>query len=292
MLWRPSGHATDDGPVQLALVHRPRYDDWTFPKGKLDRGETHLQAALREVREETGHHARLGRSLPTVRYRQTRKGRRVPKEVRYWVMRSLGGRFTPGSEVDGLAWLDPDAAAERLTYQREVDLLAELTREPVATRTVLLVRHALAVGRGDWDGDDADRPLSPGGRAQAERLAPQLAAFGVDVVVSAGPLRCRATVAPLARQLGLDPAVDERLSETGYPGHEREAVDLVRGLGAEGAAAVACSQGGVLPDLLTRLGHPTRMDVDKAAVCALSFGGDRLVDVAHLAAPGADDDAR
>lgn len=291
MLWRPSGHP-GDGRVELALVHRPRYDDWSFPKGKLDRGEAHVLAALREVREETGYRARVGRSLPTVRYRQTRRGRKVPKEVRYWAMRSLGGRFTPGSEVDGLAWLDPEAAARRLSYQREVDLLTELMRRPVATRTVLLVRHALAVARRDWRTEDADRPLSPGGRAQAERLAPQLAAFGVDVIVSAGPLRCRATVAPLAHRLSLDTVVDERLSETGYPCHEQEAVALVRGLGTEGAAAVACSQGGVLPDLLTRLGHPTRMDVDKAGVCALSFAGDRLVDVAYLPAPGAGDDPR
>lgn len=287
MLWRPSAHPEGDGQVQLALVHRPRYDDWSFPKGKLDRGETHVLAALREVREETGHQARPGRSLPTLRYHQTRKGRRVPKEVRYWVMRSLGGRFTPGSEVDELEWLDPDAAARRLTYRREVDLLTELARRPVATRTVLLVRHALAVRLGEWRGDDAGRPLSPEGRTQAERLVPQLAAFGVTAVVSGGPSRCRETVAPLAHRLGLAPVVDERLSETGYPGHEREAVDLVRGLGAEGSAAVACSQGGVLPDLLTRLGHPTRMDVDKAAACALSFVGDRLVDVAHLPPPPA-----
>lgn len=109
----------DDGRV--ALVHRPKYDDWTLPKGKLDRGESFEDAALREVEEETGLRCELGRELGSTRYRDSR-GR--PKLARYWEMRPLEGRFEPNDEVDELRWLEPDAAAELLTYERDRELLA------------------------------------------------------------------------------------------------------------------------------------------------------------------------
>jgi 8-oxo-dGTP pyrophosphatase MutT (NUDIX family) len=108
----------DDG--QVALVHRPEYDDWTLPKGKLDAGESFEEAALREVREETGLQARLVRSLPDVRYEV--RGR--PKQVRYWLMDVVEAPgFEPNSEVDELRWLSPADAAELLTYDRDKEVL-------------------------------------------------------------------------------------------------------------------------------------------------------------------------
>lgn len=101
----------------LLLVHRPRYDDWTFPKGKADEGETDEDCALREVREETGLRCELEDELPTTRYIDSR-GR--PKRVRWWRMRALSDDgFTPNDEVDELRWLDRDAAAALLTYERD-----------------------------------------------------------------------------------------------------------------------------------------------------------------------------
>lgn len=102
--------------LELAVVHRPRYGDWSLPKGKLDPGETWEDAALREVVEETGFRCELVRELEPVRYRD-RKGRE--KLVRFWLMRSLGGSFTPGEEVDELCWLKPAAALERLDYETD-----------------------------------------------------------------------------------------------------------------------------------------------------------------------------
>lgn len=107
VLWR---RAPDGGP-EICLVHRPRYDDWSFPKGKLKRGETALEAALREVLEETGHHCVPGPALPTARY--TANGR--PKEVSYWAAEATDGAFTPNDEVDRLAWLAPGTARARLS---------------------------------------------------------------------------------------------------------------------------------------------------------------------------------
>jgi 8-oxo-dGTP diphosphatase len=104
----------------VLLVHRPRYDDWTLPKGKLEPGETHEQAAAREVEEETGLRCELGRELPSTSYRDG-KGR--PKTVRYWVMRPLEGDFRPHKEVDEVRWVSPAAARELLSHRHDHDVL-------------------------------------------------------------------------------------------------------------------------------------------------------------------------
>ncbi|MEV5448035.1 NUDIX hydrolase, partial [Streptomyces sp. NPDC052644] len=107
--WR----STDDGGVEVCLVHRPRYGDWSLPKGKLERGEHPLLAAVREVAEESDVRAVPQVRLPSVRYRS--EGR--PKLVDYWSMRAVGtGGFQPGTEVDDVCWLDVDAAVERVSY--------------------------------------------------------------------------------------------------------------------------------------------------------------------------------
>ncbi|MFG2886637.1 NUDIX hydrolase [Streptomyces sp. NPDC048297] len=116
VLWRRSA----TGTVELCLVYRPRWSDWSWPKGKSKKGETARTTALREVREETGHTCRLGTSLPTARYVDN-SGR--DKEVRYWAAESTGGTFTPNSEVSELLWLPPSRARERLTYERDRDLI-------------------------------------------------------------------------------------------------------------------------------------------------------------------------
>jgi 8-oxo-dGTP diphosphatase len=110
-----------DGP-EVAVIHRPKYGDWSLPKGKLDDGEDYEQAALREVEEETGMRAELGPELSPISYRD-RKGR--TKLVRYWLMRVVEGEFRPGQEVDQLRWLDPDSAQELLSYAHDAKLVRE-----------------------------------------------------------------------------------------------------------------------------------------------------------------------
>ena len=113
----------------VLLVHRPRYDDWSFPKGKLDPGETPEEAALREVREETGLTCRIIRKLAVMRYRyRTRnKGKARPKAVHYFLMERVSGRIhVPGEEVDAAEWFDLDKAARTLTYPQDRKLLALL----------------------------------------------------------------------------------------------------------------------------------------------------------------------
>lgn len=119
VLWRRSPF---DQGLEICLVHRPKYDDWSHPKGKLKRGEDPLSGALREVREETGHECAPGAALPTVRY--VANGR--PKTVDYWAAEATGGAFTPNREVDRIVWLAPTAARNRLTQPRDRTLVDAL----------------------------------------------------------------------------------------------------------------------------------------------------------------------
>lgn len=114
-----------DGAIEILLVHRPRYDDWSFPKGKLDEGETLAECAVREVAEETGLRCTLGAELVDITYRDSR-GR--AKLVRYWVMTVDGGAFTPNDEVDLVAWVDPDGARDLLTYGHDQAVIDAASR--------------------------------------------------------------------------------------------------------------------------------------------------------------------
>lgn len=120
LVWRPS--STSSG-FEVLLVHRPRYDDWSFPKGKLEPGETEAECAVREVEEETGFVCRSGRELIAVHYEDA-QGR--PKRVRYWDMRIVSGDFRANEEVDAVSWIDLGNAVERLSYDADVGVLASL----------------------------------------------------------------------------------------------------------------------------------------------------------------------
>ncbi len=119
VLWRRS---PVDGEPEICLVHRPKYDDWSHPKGKLKRGEDQLAGARREVAEETGYDAVPGAELSTVRYMANGRA----KEVRYWAAEATGGTFAPNDEVDRILWLPPAAARNRLTQPRDRTLVDEL----------------------------------------------------------------------------------------------------------------------------------------------------------------------
>jgi 8-oxo-dGTP diphosphatase len=117
------GVVVRDGRV--ALIHRPKYDDWSLPKGKLEDGEAWEDAAVREVREETGYTCALHEELSSVEYTDP-KGR--PKTVRYWRMEPLDGEFAPNNEVDELRWMDPGEAAERLSHDHDRELVLMAAR--------------------------------------------------------------------------------------------------------------------------------------------------------------------
>lgn len=287
VLWR---HA--DSAVSVAVIHRPQYDDWSLPKGKLAGGESDLEGAVREVLEETGFHVRVGRALGETTYHKETAGGVRPKVVRWWSMQADEGAFSPTAEVDRLEWLSLADAAERVTRATDADVLERFARGPLPTRTVLLVRHAWAGSRGAWSGDDADRPLDDCGVAQADELVRILARFEVGSVISAGLRRCMASVEPLAAALGLAVAEESLLSEVTYPGRETEAVALLRRLGDAEHDAVACSQGDVIPDLVRRIAEADAYPIEspvpsrKGSIWALSLDAEgRLLAADYLDAP-------
>ncbi len=284
VLWRPS----PAGGVEVAVVHRPRYDDWSLPKGKLEPGEDPLLGALREVHEETGMTAVAGARAGTTSYEVLVGGQRRPKTVQWWSARATGGAFVPGDEVDALRWCPPAQAEELLTAGRDVAPLRRALAL-LGSRTVVLVRHARAGDRDAWDGPDADRPLDARGRAQAEALAAPLAAYGPARLVAAPPVRCRDTLGPLARRTGLPVEQEPLLGEDAFA--PAASLARLRALVDDVGAAVVCSQGGAVPSLVAAIVDeaglppvPTR--TRKAAAWVLSLVDGRLVDLDPRPPPG------
>jgi 8-oxo-(d)GTP phosphatase len=241
VVWRPSGPG-----AQVLLVHRPRYDDWTLPKGKLEPGEHVLAAAVREVAEETGLAVSLGRRLPPVRYLAAG----LPKRVDYWVAEAAGAgaEFVPNSEADDVAWVPADASVgTRTTYQHDAETIAEFLAGPWRTTPLILLRHASAGTKPAWKGDDSARPLDAEGAREAAALAGLLRCFGVRRVVSAPAERCVGTVRPYAAVVGgveIEPVFD-------VTGTAPDAEKAAAALAATGEPVVICAHRENLPVLMT-----------------------------------------
>jgi 8-oxo-dGTP diphosphatase len=283
VLWRTGGADPADPALEVAVIHRPRYDDWSLPKGKVDPGETAPVAAVREVFEETGHHAILGRRLDKVSY-PIEQG---VKTVHYWAARDTGGDFTPGSEVNELVWLPVADAKDRLSYPHDRRMLRHFAKQPADTHTVLVVRHGTAGRKSRFSGDDTERPLDKRGRAQAEALVPQLLAFGASDVFAADRLRCHQTVGPLAEELGVTIHNEPTLTEESYAKNPKRARHRMLGIAEKEGTPVICTQGKVIPDLITwwceRDGvRPDKSRNHKGSTWVLSVSAGRLVAADHI----------
>lgn len=248
VLWRPG----PDGP-ELALIHRPRYDDWSFPKGKQDPGEHIQMTAMREVFEETGQHLVLGRRLPAISY-QLATG--ATKRVRYWAGQAqpeadaVSSRFEPNDEVDRLAWLTPEEALGRLTRRLDATVLKAFLAAPVDTVPIVLLRHGTTERHSRRFPDDRVRPLAAQGHAQAAALAALLGCFGRTRIVSSPAVRCVDTVRPFADSARMIIDVDPALSDEAHAATPRAAASWIRALTAEGEPTVVCAHRQVLDDLL------------------------------------------
>lgn len=254
VLWRAA-----DGDVEVAVVHRQRYDDWSLPKGKLDNGETIPACAAREVEEETGFSCVLGRHLLQVSYAV--KG--VPKTVDYYAAEAVSGSFAANEEVDELRWLPLAEASALLTYEPDRVVLKEFARLPADLLLVLLVRHAKAGKRSEWDGDDDLRPLSDAGWRQASALRTLLPLWSPARVHAAPRVRCVDTVRAVADDLAVEMVEEPRLSEEGYwPDPEAGLVRLLE-VAAEEGRAVVSSQGGVIPSVVQTLAELGGLRLDE-----------------------------
>ena len=215
--------------LQVLVVHRPRYDDWSFPKGKAEPGESMVLTAIREVAEETGRQIVLGRYLGKARRRLV-SGRK--KRTLYWAAQvlpeagpgeGLRAAVKPASkhEIDKVRWWKAEKAARKLTHADDKRLLARLVdwyeSGQLQVRSLVLVRHAKAVSRATWGygiNSEITRPLVMGrGQAQARDVAALLSAYGVRELVSSPWRRCVDTLAPYAHGCGLDLRSDEAFTE-------------------------------------------------------------------------------
>jgi len=195
--------------IEVLIIHRSRYNDWTLPKGKLEAGESSPACAVREVREETGATIRLGGPLDTIRY-DTSKG---VKQVDYWggIVLDAAPR-PPDDEVDGVSWLPVRSALERLSYAQDHFLVRQHLEQPPTT-PFLILRHAKAMDRKDWSKKDSTRPINARGRKQARLLVPMLGAYRVSQLVSSTAARCAGTFEPYAQAHGLTIAKFGQLTE-------------------------------------------------------------------------------
>ncbi len=282
VLWRRD----PDGGVTVAVVHRPRYDDWSFPKGKLEPDEPTALAAVREVAEETGFDVALGRHLAITSYRST--GR--PKLVHYWAARLLGGEFAVNSEVDQLRWVPVAEAATLLSYPYDARVLDLFTALPAETSTLLVVRHAKAGSRKRFRGDDQLRPLEEEGRYQAAALVALLRAFGADRVHAADRTRCIQTVQPLAEVLGTTVITEPALSDDAFATAPLAARCRLDEIATAGGTPVLCSQGDAIPQLMSWLADRDEVRLPpsrnrKASTWVVSWHNGRVVAIDHLDAP-------
>ena len=275
-----------DGAFRVLVVHRPRYDDWSLPKGKADPGETPELTAVREVEEETGVRADVIGPLAEVEY-VVSSGRR--KVVRYFAMRHRSADpFSPNDEVDEIRWLDPQEAASLVSYDHDRALMNSDLDRLLSLGTVWLIRHGAAGDRSSWTDDDRLRPLTKKGHKQAETIAAALADHDIDAVYSSPYVRCRETVRPLADRIGRTVEDTEHLAEGANPAQTVEWFQQM-----EGQQIVACSHGDVIPAVIRRLGElgvplysPTGvLDVKKGSIWTLALEGPRIMSASYTAPP-------
>ena len=277
LVWRER-----DGRLEVALVHRPRYRDWSWPKGKVDPGEAAPAAAVREVAEETGSPVVLGVPLPSLRYR-TPDG--MVKHVRYWAARpttdqdaaALSARapVTPAAptEIDDVVWVMADTAQEMLTRVTDRAPLAVLeglwAKGRLNTGVLAVVRHGQAKRRAAHPGGERTRPLTATGARQAAALVPVLAAFGVRHVVSSPWERCLRTVEPYAQASGVAIESMEALTETAHRENPKAVTALVTQRLRRDDRTAMSTHRPVLPAVLRALaaesrgwtlGHPPHAD--------------------------------
>lgn len=272
ILLRGRGHRRE-----VCVVHRPANQDWSVPKGKPLQGEQLPVTAVREVAEETGILVRLGTPLDEIRYPVGDR----EKAVHFWIGHEITTKKRPpDGEVDEVTWLPVAQAMQQLTYRDEVDLLTRAIHQPHTTPLIVL-RHAQAVQRKDWAKDDTKRPLDPHGREQSLHLVHLLEAYGVKNLSSSTSTRCKATLVPYARQLGVEikpvSLLSEEVGEKHLRGVERYIVGLREKVGEKKVPTVICGHRPVLPAMLAGLGIEYGSMAPGACVVAHVDGEGRVV---------------
>lgn len=244
VLWRQKSH----NEIEIALIHRPRYDDWSLPKGKIEENESALECAYREIFEETGIRANFTRQLDSIEYEDNGQSKRVI----YWAAQSTSAtsNFVANEEVDQLQWLSPSAALETLSHPLDAQVLQRFIEQPANTDTWIILRHTKALERGDWDSDDSKRPLSDLGFEQARKLINRMLPYRIDEIYTSDYLRCMQSVAPLATSRELVPVTIADLNEETFEFDPQKAISFANALKQDQKNILICSHNPIIPTML------------------------------------------
>lgn len=247
VLWR----FAKNKKIEIALVHRPRYDDWSLPKGKVEDKESHIACAYREVLEETGYEAIFGPQIGQAIYKVP-EGKKI---VRYWSAQAIETHVgtIDRNEIDEILWLEIKEAQRKLTLDDDKAIIDFFVEFGVQTIPLILLRHAKALKRDDWDGEDSDRPLDNVGQLQAKRLLPQFNPYQISEIHTSDAYRCMQTVEDLAQALDLNTIIGLDLSEDMYSNDKEAALEYVSSLMHQGKRAIICSHNPILPKVLKKL---------------------------------------
>ena len=246
VLWR----RLSDDLVQIALIHRPRYDDWSFPKGKVEAGESEIGCAFREVLEETGFETIFGPELCTIEYLVDG----TTKTVRYWSAQAIGeakGVMDP-QEVDQLIWVTVSDGYEKLSRKDDKAVLKNFEKFGIDTTPLILLRHGKAIAREEWQGDDGDRPLAQLGQIQSMRMLAKYLPYGITEIHTSDAVRCYETVAPMARSLSLDMIYWSELSEYAFEKDKKAAINVVNDIIESESHAIVCGHNPVIPGIVAK----------------------------------------
>jgi len=247
VLWR----RLSDELLQIALIHRPRYDDWSFPKGKAEEGESDISCAYREVLEETGYETLFGPELGDIKY----EVEGVAKKVKYWSAQAIGNpsNIMDQNEVDQLIWVTLDDAKKKLTLDSDKKILKNFESFGADTYPLILLRHAKAVAREEWESDDGDRPLAHIGQMQAKRFLSQLLPFAISEIYTSDAVRCYESIEPIARSLSLNPIFSPTLSEYAYGKDKKSWSPLIKEILENDSSTLVCSHNPVIPEIVKKL---------------------------------------
>ncbi|SBS69862.1 NUDIX hydrolase [uncultured Microbacterium sp.] len=252
-----------EGKLMVLVIHRTAYADVTLPKGKVDPGETLAETAAREIFEETGIAVALGIPVGVSRYRMPNKRQKI---VHYWAAEATedairASAFVPNKEIAALEWVTPKKALSYLSYPVDIEILEQFLTFVedgiLSTFPIVVLRHAKATAREDWDGADTARPLTTRGAKQAHAIVGPLRAFGVRKLISSDAVRCVTTVTPLAAALGRKIDRTPLLSQDAWEEGASDARSVVGKRVRSRKPAVLCSHGPVLPEILAELALAT-----------------------------------
>ena len=240
-----------NGEVQIALVHRPRYDDWSLPKGKQDPGESTIACAYRETLEETNLKVSFGPYIGDIEY-FVADGL---KQVFYWSARLADDspEFHPNDEVDALEWYSISDAVEKVTRDSDREIIEKFNDVAFDSYPLIMLRHAKAIAREEWQSEDEDRPLEQLGQQQARRMLSLYQVYGLTQIHTSDAVRCHDTVEQMAKALGIAMKITNKISEYTWKKNKEKAIDYAKDLIKENEPILLCSHNPVLPRMMEKL---------------------------------------